>query len=111
MNRETFLEYIKNKLELGGFNLINDEYKRIVQVRQQGPTMIINGQRIEQQDELITLEFTIKLMGEGSIDDDKFEMIGFNVCRENETIFELNQSFYYDEIYLFNDLYDKFFNV
>ena len=75
MNRETFLEYIKNKLELGGFNLINDKYKRTVQVRQQGPTMIINGQRVEQQDKLITLEFAITLMGEGSIDDDKFETV------------------------------------
>lgn len=109
MNRESFLFHIKEKMESNGFQSDENKYIKKSQIQQPGTIMIINGRKVEQPGNIIEIEMVLECLGEGFVDEEPFELIGFTVYRGDETIFELNQSFYYNEFELFDNICMRIF--
>lgn len=109
--RNNFLTQLDQFLTSLGFSKTDNVYIKEFQVRGQGSTMMINGQRFDQPGQLINVKKEIKLRGEGEVFDDnstdKFEMIYVAEYNNNERIKYINNAFYYDEIDMFKNLINK----
>lgn len=95
------IEEIKGVLEASEFvKKTENIWERETQIKQQGHTMIINGQRIQQPDQIIDLKYKVELCGSGSLENEDgsnhqdFEMVCIQVIQGEEVIQESNDSIY-----------------
>lgn len=106
------VEEIKGVLEANEFAKKTENiWERETQIKQQGHTMIINGQRIQQPDQIIDLKYKVELCGSGCLENEDgsnhqdFEMVCIQVIQGDEIIQEFN-----DSIYNIDEFVTRFFN-
>ena len=102
--RNEFLSEIEVILKDHQFEKIDDSFVCIQQHEQQGLTININGQVIQQPPQTIVNKFVIKCLGEGWVADSDgetnkipFEQIRYEVFQNDNLMSILEECFYYDE--------------
>lgn len=111
-------KYIETKLTQLGFTSEQiDEvviYKLNKQVRQPGQVMIINGQRQEIPGQLFTIEFEVKILGEGWVENNDEEktpilFVNFKSIVNNDINIDYFEGFYLDRIEDFDRIFNQIY--
>lgn len=103
--KTNFLDNIHNLLTSIGFTNTNEVYEWNRQIQQRGQTIIINGQRMDQPGQTITISYKIEIVGDGCMMD-----TNDNIEREFTQIrFEVGgdvheECFYWDDFTYFENI-------
>ena len=117
MDREYFLNFVKDLLQSNGFQLESNKYIKKQTIQQPGQQMIINGQVFNNPGPTVNVEFIVEMCGEGvtsnpdGTDEDLFEMIMFNIFENDNCVCDFGQSFCYDDTEDFKHYCQKLFNI
>lgn len=103
--KQEFLDNIRNTLTSIGFAEDNNTYEWKRQVRQRGQTIVINGQRMDQPGQTITISYKIEIIGDGCVMDvnDNIER-GFTQIRFEVNGDTLEECFYQDDFPYFENI-------
>lgn len=100
-----FMDNVHNLLTSIGFVNDNEVYEWKRQIQQHGQTIVINGQRMDQPGQIITIPYRIEVVGDGCIMDaddnieQEFTQIRFEVNGEtHEECFNWNDFAYFENI-------------
>jgi hypothetical protein len=103
--RNKFMDSVHNLLTSIGFTNTNEVYEWNRQIQQRGQTIIINGQRMDQPGQTITILYRIEILGDGCVMDESD-----NIEQEFTHIrFEFNgdiheECFYWDDFTHFENI-------
>lgn len=105
VQRNEFMDNIHNLLTSIGFTNTNEVYEWNRQVRQRGQTIVINGQRMDQPGQIITIPYRIEIVGDGCVMDEddnieqEFTQIRFEVNGDmHEECFNWDDFAYFENI-------------
>ena len=104
-----FLNEFDSFLSSHGFEKNDDVYSRGFQIRQQGATISINGQVMQQPGQIIPCKYICEYTGEGWVDDNQMSMIRFCIMRGEEVALDYIEGIYLDEIEYFKKLCNQYF--
>ena len=100
--RDTWLSSVETSLTQLGFTKVDDGFERMYQQRHGSQVITINGQRMEQPGQIITVKNTITFNGDGWLvnedDTDKreFTQIVFEVFTNGNSQGSVEQCMYWD---------------
>ena len=112
-DREIFFNEIDRILIEHQFEKTDTGYICVQQQQQQGATININGQIIQQQPSMVTNEFIITFLGEGWIskidnsNKEYFEQLKFEITQNHNQVFCIEECYYYDD---YNEIMKNFLN-
>lgn len=104
-----FLNEFDSFLSSYGFEKNNDTYSRAFQIQQQGATISINGQVMQQPGQVIPCQYICEYTGEGWVDDVQMAMIRFCIMKGEDAALDYVEGIYLDEIEYFKKLCNQYF--
>lgn len=109
---DSFVQKAKEVLLNEGF-ISSDEiiYIKTSEFEENPQILIINGQRSVRPGNKHIMEYYVKFLGRGMVDDEEFELIEFEIISDKNTLGSTNMSFYRDDLNLFNVYYKQLFRI
>lgn len=79
------------------------------QVQGQGVVMNINGQQFQQPGEVIKMMYKLEVVGDGSVDENPFSQINFQVKQGDDLVIDTEECIYYNEIEIVRNIINQIY--
>lgn len=108
--KENFYNSLDNLLISKGLQRDNNDiWVKDFEVQGRGMTMSINGQQFQQAGEVIKMKYFVEVIGEGSVGDEPFFQINFQVHQGDDIIIDADECIYFEEIELVRNIVNQIF--
>ena len=71
--------------------------------------MNINGQQFQQPGEVIKMMYKLEVVGDGSVDENPFSQINFQVKQGDDFVIDTEECIYYDEIEVVKNIINQIY--
>lgn len=111
--KQEFLTTIKTIITQHGFKEVSDGYKKVSEHQTRGQVITINGQRMEQPGQLVTIKQSIYMQGDGWMANEdesnkrEFTQIKFETMQGDNVVLSHEDCFYWDEPQYFINTFNQ----